>query len=246
MPEISGWLKQDSSTMKDKILQLNRFACAAGIVLLMAGGVNADLVLDFSGANAQVATVSVGTLGVITEPADNSAITSLSYTVSGLTIDTDGVDNDTVTFTIPLSPVGAGPINWDTNGVDGIREFDFDGGTFANGEGITFGNISVSGTGSGGLGYQLNSAVFTEFTVRRFGPTETYSLAGDVTTNSAVGSAAVALNDSFFTATSTGDTWNATDVDFTVDISSIAIPEPSTISMLGLGIVGLFARRRRI
>lgn len=201
----------------------------------------------FSGANAQEATVDVGTLGTISEPADGSVITSLSYTVSGLTIDSDGVLNDTATFTFSVSPLGTGPINWDQN--TGVREFDYNNGTFSTGEGITFGNISVSGTGSGGAGYQLNSALFTEFTVRRWGNGDEFTIDGDVTDTTVTngsGGPTVALNDNFFTAEATAGTWNATDVDFTVDISSAAVPEPSSIIMLVTGIGMLTMRRRRV
>ncbi|WPJ95682.1 hypothetical protein SH580_19880 [Coraliomargarita algicola] len=125
-------------------------------ILLITGAALASTVssqaatIVFTGANAFEAAVDVGTLGIITEPAQDATVTSLSYTVSGLTIDADGVNNDTVTFTIAISPVGAGPITWDTND-NGIREFDYNTGTFnSNSEGIAFGTISVSGTSSGG------------------------------------------------------------------------------------------------
>ena len=72
--------------------------------------------------------MNVGTLEAITEPADNSVLTSLSYTVSGLTIDADGTANDTVTFTIAVLALGTGDITWDTNGgtATDVREFDYD------------------------------------------------------------------------------------------------------------------------
>jgi len=221
----------------------------AALVLLMTGTAKADVVLSFTGANAREASVNGTALTNITEPADMTVLTSLSYTVSGLTIDADGVDNDTATFTIPIVAVGAGPISWDDQT---IAEFDYDNGTFGTDEGITFGNISVSGTGSGGLGYQLDSALYQEFTVRRWNNDsgDAYSILGDVTSTSVIEADGdgpnVALNDNSFTATATGGTWNVTNVDFTVEVSSVAVPEPSSLLLIaaGVGLAGF--RRRRI
>ncbi len=223
---------------------LTKIACAAGIALITAGGAEAGII-NFTSANAQVATVDSGVLGTITEPADNAVITSLTYTVSGLTIDSDGVENDTATFTIDLTATGGGTINWDTNN-DGIREFDFNNGTFTSGEGITFGAISVSGTGSGGLGYELNSAVYNELTVRRNGGDEVFTIDGDTTdetiTTPGGGDFPVALNDSFFTFDVGNASLNPINVDFTVDV--VSVPEPASLALLGLGATLIVARRR--
>lgn len=127
----------------------------------MAGAAQAT-VITFTEVNARVDTVDVGTLGTINEPADNTALTSLSYIVSGLTIDDDGVNNDTATFTLAISATGTGDITWDNQAVP---EFDYSKASFNGaGDGITFGDITVSGTGSGGLGYKLDSALYKEFT----------------------------------------------------------------------------------
>lgn len=221
-------------------------------ILLLTGAAIATtlsaqaITLTFTGANAQGATVDSGLLASISEPATNSTLTSLSYTVSGLTIDGDGSNNDTVTFTFAVSPTGgSGPITWDQND-GGIREFDYNTGTFGGGEGITFGAITVSGTSSSGAAYTLSSASYTEVTARRWGSGDSLTIAGDVTNTTITHPVGpeVSLNDTSFTATATGGTWNLTDVDFSVTV----IPEPGTFALLaGLtGLVFVMLRRRKV
>lgn len=84
----------------------------------------------------------------MTEPADDTVLTSFSFTVSGLTIDTHGVANDTIVLTLGISPVGAGPITWENDGADHL--FGYDDDIARGGEGYTFNAITVSGTSSGG------------------------------------------------------------------------------------------------
>lgn len=238
--------------MKNKILLLKSFLCAAGIVLLMSGDAHADLVINFSDMDAREGTVDVGTLGAITEPADQAAITSLVYTVTGLTIDAVGTADDQITVTIPISAIGPGTntIDWDT----GAPEFDFNDAVFRNaGEGISFGAIGVTGVLSGGAPLVVNSAEYTEWSFRRWGNGEVVTVAGDVTNDTweqaapASDPTNVPLNDTFFSLTHvSGGTWNGNDVSFAIDVAcSTAVPEPSTMTMFGLAIAGLFTRRRR-
>lgn len=222
-------------------------------ITILAGSIAASIItaqattLVFTDANAQVATVDMGTLGSIAEPADGSVVSSLSYTVSGLTIDNDGVLNDTVTFTFSVMTDAGSDINWDTNGV-GVREFDHNGATFSAGDSITFGPISVSGAASGGGAYTLNSAVYTEISNRRWGTTnDESSIAGDVTTIASNTAATIGLNDTTFTQTGVAGTHNVQFVDFTVDVTApdVTVPEPSSTVLFGLAGLALLARRGR-
>lgn len=164
-------------------------------------------IIAFTGANTQAATVNNGILGSITEPMDNSVLNSLSYTVSGLTIDSDGMANDTVTFTIAISALGGGNIIWDTND-GGIREFDYDNTTFnAAGEGIDFGTIAVSGISSGGLSYALDSGLYNQATFRRF-TTDTVGISGSSTNFTAVNNVNQAMNDTSFSIALNVGNWN--------------------------------------
>jgi len=250
MPEISGWLKQDSSTMKDKILQLNRFACAAGIVLLMAGGVNASLI-TFTEADVLGATLSAGTLVTPSVVADNEVITSQSYTVDGLTLDGDMID-DSITVTFSISGAnGAVPadISWDFNPDNpAAHEYDINGGTFnVADETITFGAITLTaGTTSDGSTLVLNSAVWDAVSYRRWGANDVSSITGTTTTIASNTDQEVALNDTSFTTSRVADSFNIDDFGFTVDVTAIAstVPEPSSLALLGLGSLFLVSRRR--
>jgi hypothetical protein len=219
--------------------------------LLVSALTSHALELVFTDANAFEATVDVGTLGSIIEPADGSTLTTLSYTVSGLTIDDDGVLNDTITLTIAVSASSSEDnIIWDTNG-GGTREFDINGGTFNEaGEGVTFGVISVSGTSSSGQSYVLNSALYTEVSYRRFSNNgadnvDTSSIVGSSTNIASNTDSVVALNDTYFTTEWVAGSWNLQSVDFTVDV--VALPEPNAYALLA-GLTGLacvLLRRRR-
>jgi len=243
--------------MKNKILQLNRFACAAGIVLLMAGGVNASLI-TFTEADVLGATLSAGTLVTPSVVADNEVITSQSYTVDGLTLDGDMIDDSiTVTFSISgANSAGPADISWDLNPDNPVaNEYDINGGTFnAADESITFGAITLTpGTTSDGSTLVLNSAVWDALSYRRWPVDES---GGDISTISGTGGTTIAGNTAqevtglsgFTTLTTTFEagTFNIDDFGFTVDVTAIAstVPEPSSLALLGLGSLFLVSRRR--
>ena len=235
--------------MKNKI---NNTVLIGGITLVSALSSQAA-VIAFTDMDAREGTVSAGTLGAITEPADQAEITSLTYTVSGLTIDTDGVANDTITVTLGISALGTGSprIDWDQGTV--TPEFDHNDATFNTaGEGISFGIIGVTGSLSSGDALVVNSAKYTEFTFRRWAGAadELVSIDGDGAAydwgnGAAAGDGTVTpLDDTAFSITHvSGGSWNGNHFDFTVDVD--AIPEPSSTALLGLGGLALIMRRRK-
>ena len=135
-------------------------------------------------------------------------------------------------------------INWD------LIEFDHNNGVFnAAGEGISFGTIEVTGTLSGSDQLQVNSAVYDTVTFRRWQGDEVVTVAGDATTafDYDGNSATVALsNDTNFSLThASGGSWQVDDFAFTVEVDALAIPEPSSTALLGLGGLTLILRRRK-
>lgn len=228
--------------MKNKI---NNTVLIGGITLVSASSAPAAVIV-FTSADAAGATLSLGTLGTVTEPGDGDVITSQSYTVNGLTLDGDAID-DSVTITFSLMAfdnAGSADLNWD------LIEYDIDNATFnAVGDGVTFGNITMSaGTTSDGSTLVLNSAVFTELTYRRWhtANADTTSVVGS-STNIAMNTAGVvALNDTTFTTTHvSGGSWQVNDYDLAIDVVAVPVPEPSSTALLGLGGIALILRRRK-
>ena len=77
---------------------MKRIKTVFALCMLMAG-VGQAAVVNITGANGELGNTDNGTMEPISEPADATVLTSLSWTVSGLSIDTDGTANDTATFT---------------------------------------------------------------------------------------------------------------------------------------------------
>lgn len=243
-----GQLSGITATINETERTWKNIACAVGIVLLTAGGANADVV-TFTAADAAGATLNAGTLAAITEPVDGTALTSQSYTVNGLTLDGDAIDDSvTITFTLAaFNNAGAATLNWDHTTLT-VREYDHNNGVFnVAGEGATFGTITMNaGTTSDGSTLVLNSGVFTELTYRRWAGAvdEVTSVVGDFTNIADNTSGVVALNDTTFTTTHvSGGSWQILNYDLAIDVT--AVPEPSSMALLGLGSLFLVSPRRR-
>ena len=193
-------------------------------------------------------SVNIGTLAFGQTLADGATVTSLSYTVSNLTIDADGTENDEITVMFSVSGFnadGAADINWDLN-----TEWDIDNGVFnVAGEGISFGDIGVRGTLSSGDALLVSSAVYDGFALRRWQGDEVITIAGDVTAAydyGAAGTSVTLSNDTSFSIThKSGGNWNLDDIGFTVDVT--AVPEPATYALFAgcFGLAWVMLRRRR-
>ncbi|MDB4419078.1 PEP-CTERM sorting domain-containing protein [bacterium] len=170
-----------------------------------------------------------------------------------MTIDADGVDNDSITVTLGISALGTGSptIDWDQGSV--TPEFDHNDSTFATaGEGISFATIGVTGTLSGGDALVVNSAKYTSFKFRRWAGAadELVSIDGDGAAydwgnGAAAGDGTITpLDDTAFSITHiSGGSWNGDHIGFTVDV--VAVPEPSSTALVGLGGLALILRRRK-
>ncbi len=203
-------------------------------------------VIAFTEADASTAILNIGTL-VALSPVDDAVITSQSYTVNGLTLDGDAID-DSITITFNIT--GSADISYDIHAtIPAAHEYDISGGTFnVAGESITFGTIALTaGTTSDGSTLQLNSATWDAVSYRRWHGDDISSIAGSTTNITNNTAQEVALDDTSFTTawvTGTGS-WNIDDYGFTLDVTSIPVPEPSSVALLGLGGLALVSRRRR-
>ena len=210
---------------------------------LSIGGVAQALEISFSDIDPDAGSVNIGTFAADQDLADGATVTSLSYTVSGLTIDADGTEDDQVTVTFSVSALGGTNITWDDN-----TEWDFNGGAFDGTEGISFGAIGVTGILSSGDSLAVNSAVYDGFALRRWDGNETITIAGDQTASydyDGAGTSVTLSNDTTFSIThKSGTFWNLDDIGFTVDVA--AIPEPDTYALLAgcFGLAWVMLRRR--
>lgn len=216
---------------------------------------------DFDPNAGQFGTVSDGTLVRDANVVDGAGPQTLTYTVSGLTIDSDGIANDSVT--ISFTATASGNIN---SGFNNASQGFFAVGSWLSAGQWTrmdFASISL-GLSSGDPSYTASFDGFTELSVQLAGGGETgddgstdkFTVNG-VTyadTNGAgeepISSAIPINNDDFIlltgveTATgtgTTGGTYRHLDMNFQFTV----VPEPSSTALLGLGGLALALRRRK-
>mgnify|MGYP000198917035 CR=1 FL=1 len=218
------------------------------LMTLSIGGVAQALEISFSDMDPHEGSVDSGILAFGQTLGQSAVITSLSYTVTGLTIDSDGAADDQITVTFSVS-------GFDADGVENItwdlakKEFDHNGSSFSVAEeGISFGAIGVTGILSSGDSLAVNSAVYDGFALRRWDGNETITIAGDQTASydyDGAGTSVTLSNDTTFSIThKSGTFWNLDDIGFTVDVA--AIPEPDTYALLAgcFGLAWVMLRRR--
>ena len=215
---------------------------------------------DFDPNAGQFGVASDGTLVRDANVVDGAGPQTLTYTVSGLTIDSDGIANDSVT--ISFSATASGNIN---SGVNNSNQGFFAVGSWIDAGEFTrmdFASISL-GLSSGATG----AAEFLGFTgvsvqlatngeTGDDGSTDKFTLNGTTYAHTpgageeAISSNIAINNDDFILLTgvetasgagTNGGSYRHLDMDF----SFSAVPEPSSTALLGLGGLVLALRRRK-
>ena len=244
--------------MTHKILLLKRIACAAGIALLMAGGVKADEVysteftgatqttsaggIEFVGLSSPIPTGQVGvedffgsnqTSGVGNDVLSLNLATANRYRGTGVWLDTTGWATGPVTVEVDVTSF--------TAGADSAYFFEAFGAT-----GVDASNtVSLDLHGSVGNGAVLAttgttssiSSISTQQSITAIGTDVPFTFDFDGTDDF------VALT---FNLSNTGDATGSVTLDNLTVNTFMAVPEPSSLALLaaGFGLIGV--RRRRL
>jgi len=237
--------------MKNRILLLKKFVCAAGIVLLMTGVARADLVYDtdFSVTYAATnnATVFDGTTiapeswfgsgnGVTINAGDLTLgnTSSNRYRGAGVWLDTTGWATGTVTVSFEVSNFTAGTDSdaifqvFAANGVDGSNtvSLDLHGAQGLDGDPQTTGSATIALLGEQAFTGSTTATPSTESLTFNFNGTDQY----------------IALVFANSNAPGTG-TGNTVDID---NLTVNTVPEPSALLMIVTSFGMLALRRRRV
>lgn len=199
-----------------------------------------------------------GLVGDNTANGAAAADRTITYTVSGLTLDADGTADDSVTISLLVTTEGG---NIQTSGTTAAGWLS-SGGTTMDGNGdqltIAFDSISANLSG-GGSADTLSFDGFSQISWGSWGAGHVAVVNGvsnayvDGTTNKTQSVSGNSLVTEFNTAAITGadadaaGTWRAEgwDFAFTAEVNAVAVPEPSSTALLGLGGLALILRRRK-
>lgn len=236
-----------------------RFLAAFGISVLHALSSHAELIgVTFDGNNSSTS------LGSIAETADNIDANSgspatISFRISGLTIDSVGTADDTVDFSVALSGTGSGGIlGFGNAGGDWGVNSPGTGGENANqldvvGESITFAlqsSMVTLGAGATETG-MLEFIGFTGFDATAFGDGDRFDLSGTSSDGTGLSADPTFDGTSSFTVTyndnnGSNNGFRIGDVaaTFNVTATSVAVPDPGTFVGLCLGLLGVVTYRR--
>lgn len=221
-------------------------------LLIAADAFAATTTINFTNARVDRATVDVGTVGVSNSLDGTTNPGTITYSVSGLNLDDDGTDTDSLVVTLTLTGINGAPGIQNTGngrvGVGGTSEIESNaaGGP----EGIVY---SISGimANVSGLAPAPFFGDFGQLDLINFGAGEGIALTstGGTVFASSDGATSIPIP----TLGDTGFTFNATDAGTSVSKGSILatnftvtnIPEPTSAMLLGsVGLLGLLRRRR--
>jgi hypothetical protein len=175
----------------------------------------------------------------------------ISYTIVDIDFDGDGMA-DTLEVTIEATSTGsAGGSIISTRGALGIDSTGAKkdkGNMDTGGEAITYSytsaSVLLSDSGSEG---SVSFDGFTQLTFDGYGKKATHLLDGvEGNANDTGDTISLGLVDSFKIGydPSSGGTFYLGDLDFSVTVTTVAVPEPSSTVLLGLGLSALALRRR--
>lgn len=235
-----------------KYNQTSRFAKFLPVLplLLAAQSFAATTMITFTDARLDRATVSFGTITSVTTTVNgtNNPAT-ISYTVSGLNLDDDGNDTDSVTVTLNLTGINGAPVVQNTaNGRVGIVGLTNEIESAAN-EAITYSFGTITASSSSGSAPTFNGD-FELLTLQAFGAGEAVSLTSTggtaFTSLNGAGSIPIATTgDTAFTFTPTAAGTAASKGSIVGTNFIIAVPEPSSTGLLMGSLLFLGAIRRR-
>lgn len=206
--------------------------------------------VNYFGANSITGSSNEGTVDTTSVSTDGDTNRVITYTIVDIDFDGDGM-SDTLEVTIEATSTGsAGGTITSTKGALGINSSgDKRDNMDTGGEAITYSYTSASVllTDSGSEG-TVSFDGFSQLTLDGYGNKATHLLDGvEGNANDTGDTISLGLVDSFeigYGPSSRG-TFYLGDLDFSVTVTTIAVPEPSSTALLGLGLSALVLRRRR-
>lgn len=216
-------------------------------------------VVSFSNANVTGVTTDVGLASVGTVNIDPTALidpASITYDVTGLTLDTDGTLNDSLSVTLSMTADAGVPVYPAISGTDrfGVAAADNSNQEINGSESLTITGATIVATLSGGTPY-TSSFDYTSILLHNFNGSEgfNYRINGGALTGFSGNGPMVAEfvgpgHTSFFITTDNvtpNSKGRVQALAFDVSVDAVSIPEPSSFALVGLVSFGIFRRRRR-